>query len=90
MASRISQMRNEMFQQPTQQQLNKSIEQVKYLMHTIQSSNDPQAMMNELFGKNQQLAMLAKQPNLQQIAEQMARDNNINLDELIQRLQGGQ
>ena len=57
-------------------------------MHTIQSSNDPQAMMNELFGKNQQLAMLAKQPNLQQIAEQMARDNNIDLNQLIQNLQG--
>ena len=56
-------------------------------MHTIQSSNDPQAMMNNLFGKNPQLAMLAKQPNLQQIAEQMARDNNIDLDQLIQNLQ---
>ena len=56
-------------------------------MHTIQSSNDPQAMMNSLFGKNQQLAMLAKQPNLQQIAEQMARDNNIDLDQLLQDLQ---
>ena len=80
-------MRNEMFQQPTQQQLNKSIEQIKYLMRTIQSSNDPQAMMNSLFGKNPQLAMLAKQPNLQQITEQMARDNNIDLDQLIQNLQ---
>ena len=88
MASRISQMRNETFQQPTQQQLNKSIEQVKYLMHTIQSSSNPQTMMNNLFGKNPQLAMLAKQPNLQQIAEQMARDNNIDLNQLIQNLQG--
>ena len=88
MASRISQMRNEMFQQPTQQSLNKSIEQIKYLMHTIQSSGNPQAMMNNLFGKNPQLAMLAKQPNLQQIAEQMARDNKIDLNQLIQDLQG--
>ena len=57
-------------------------------MNTIKSSGNPQAMMNNLFGKNPQLAMLAKQPNLQQIAEQMARDNNIDLDQLIRDIQG--
>lgn len=87
MASRISQMRNEMFQQPTQQPLNNSIEQVKYLMNTIQSSGNPQAMMNSLFGKNPQLAALAKQPNLKEIAEQMARERGIDLNQLIQQLQ---
>ena len=56
-------------------------------MHTIQSSDDPQAMMNNLFGKNPQLAMLAKQPNLKTIAEQMARERGIDLNQLIQNLQ---
>ncbi len=82
-------MRNEMFQQPTQQPLNNSIEQVKYLMNTIQSSGNPQAMMNSLFGKNPQLAALAKQPNLKSIAEQMARERGIDLNVLINQLQGG-
>ena len=56
-------------------------------MNTIQSSGNPQAMMNSLFGKNPQLAALAKQPNLKSIAEQMARDNNIDLNQLIRDLQ---
>lgn len=87
MASRISQMRNEVLQQPTQQPLNNSIEQIRYLMNTIQSSGNPQAMMNNLFGKNPQLAALAKQPNLKTIAEQMAREKGIDLNQLIQQLQ---
>ena len=88
MASRISQMRNEALQQSTQQSLNESIQQTKYLMQTIQNNPDPQAYFNNLLGQNPQLAMLAKQPNLKRIAEQMARERNVNLDELIGQLQG--
>ena len=59
-------------------------------MNTIQSSGNPQAMLNNLFGRNPQLAALAKQPNLKTIAEQMARERGINLDELISNLQSAE
>ena len=84
MASRISQMRNGV---PQQQPLSNSVEQVKYLMNTLQSTGNPQAAMNNLFNQNPQLAALAKQPNLQSIAEQMARERGIDLDDLVRQLQ---
>ena len=87
MASRISQMRNGVLQPSVQPQLNNSIEQIKYLMNTIQSSTNQQAMMNNLFSKNPQLAALARQPNLKGIAEQMARERGIDLNSLIAQLQ---
>jgi hypothetical protein len=37
-------------------------------------------MLNNLFGKNPQLAALAKQPNLKAMAEQMARERGIDLN----------
>ena len=81
-------MRNEMFQpQQPRQSLNDSIQQVKYLMNTLQASGNPQAMLNQLMGQNPQFAQLAKQPNLKQMAEQMARERGIDLNNLIQQLQ---
>ena len=88
MASRISQMRNEMLQpQPQQQQqLNESIQQVKFLMNNLKASGNPQAMLNQLMGQNPQLAQLAKQPNLKSIAEQMAREGGYDLNYIISQL----
>ena len=89
MASRISQMRNA--QPQPQQSLSDSIEQTKMLMHRLEGLPNREAVINNLLQSNPQLgaitALLRNGNGLEEIAKQMARYNNIDINKLINSLQ---
>jgi len=98
MASRISQMRNGMqptMHQPSPQQqgLNQSIEQVRGLMQQVKNAQNPQAMLAQLLQNNPNVPaianMLRNNGSLESIARQMAQAQNIDINQLINQLQGG-
>ena len=97
MPSRISQMLNEpiqqqMPQQRSQQQLNNSIAQAKQMMRMVQMAQDPQAELANLIRNNPNSAaisnMLQNGNSLEQIARNMAQQNGIDINNLINQLQG--
>lgn len=85
MPNLISQMRNGTPQVP--QQLNNSIQQVRGMMNAMRQSPNPQDYLMQMLGQNPQLMRAVQQGNLQQVAEQMARERGINLNDLINQLQ---
>ena len=85
MPNLISQMRNA--QQPMPQQLNNSIQQVRGIMNAMRQSANPQEYLTQMLGQNPALMRAVQQGNLQQVAEQMARERGINLNDLIKQLQ---
>ena len=97
MASRISQMRNEIplpqSQMGQQEQLNRSIEQVRGMMAQIKNAPDQQAMLAQLLQSNPNTAfianMLRSNGNLEVLARQMAQNKNIDIMGLINQLSGG-
>ena len=97
MASRISQMRNEMplpqSQMGQQEQLNRSIEQVRGMMQQVKNAQDPQAMLAQLLQNNPNTAfianMLKSNGSLEVLARQMAYNKNIDIGNLIHQLSGG-
>ena len=75
MASRISQMRNEMYpqvQQMQQQQLNKAIEETKALMARVKNAADPYAILTQALQNNPNTSaiytLLQNNGNLENIA----------------------
>lgn len=96
MPSRISQMRNGTpYQIPQQQQqmLNDSIKQVRGLMQQVRNAQNPQAALAQMLQNNPNTPMLSNLlssgNNLQTIATQMAQSAGIDINQLINRLQGG-
>ena len=79
-------------QQPNQQQLNKSIEQARQIMQTIQNSNNQEAMLANFIQNNPNSALIANMlrggNNLESIACQMAKDLNIDINQLLNQLKG--
>lgn len=96
MASLISQMRNgqqPQSQQLTDQQLNQSIEQVREMMQQIRNAPDSQAMLVQILQNNPNTAMIAAMlqngNGLEGVAKAMAINRGVNINNLINRLQGG-
>lgn len=58
-------------------------------MDNIKNSSNPQAFMDNMFKSNPQLEALSKQPNLYRMAEKMAQERGIDLNDLVRQLQGG-
>lgn len=85
MPNLISQMRNGTPQVPPQ--LSNSIQQVRGMMNAMRQSPNPQDYLMQMLGQNPQLMRAVQQGNLQQVAEQMARERGINLNDLINQLQ---
>ena len=84
-------MRNEM--QPSQQQLNQSIEQVRGMMQQIKGAPNKQAMLAQLLQNNPNTrniaALLQSNSNLEIMAKQMAQTYGIDINNLIRQLEGG-
>lgn len=79
-----------MQQQPQQNQLDKSIENTRRIMQQFaMMSNKEQAMMN-LLQNNPQFAQIAslaaKSGNLQSFAQQMAAQEGVNINDIINKL----
>lgn len=74
----------------TQDQLNKSIEQVRGMMQQIQNSTNPEAMLQQMLLNNPNtpaLANLLKNGNnLEGLAKSMAQAGGFNLQEIIKGL----
>lgn len=79
-------------QQYSQQQLNNSIAQAKQMMHMVQMAQNPQAELAKLIRNNPNSAaisnMLQNGNSLEQIARNMAQQNGIDINSLINQLQG--
>lgn len=79
-------------QQYSQQQLNNSIAQAKQMMHMVQMAQNPQAELATLIRNNPNSAaisnMLQNGSSLEQIARNMAQQNGIDINNLINQLQG--
>lgn len=86
MPNLISQMRNGTPQVPPQ--LSNSIQQVRGMMEAMRQSPNPQDYIMRYLGQNPALLKAVQQGNLQQIAEQMARERGIDLNDLIHQLGG--
>lgn len=92
MPNLISQMRNGASPQQMQQpQLDASIEKVKGMMQSLQMASNREAMLKQMIQNNPQFAQIAAMmktnPNgLEGVARQMARQNGINLSELMNKL----
>ena len=87
MASRISQMRNAVFQQ---QSLSDSIARTRAIMQQIQAAPNPQTTMINLLSQNPQLASLIKSNgSLENYARELASEKGIDINKLINQLQGG-
>lgn len=85
MASRISQMRSAI---PNQQQIMN--ERAKLLMQQFKSMPNPQSALTNLIQQNPQLASIIKNGNnLEGIARSMAQAKGIDINQLINQLQGG-
>ena len=85
-------IQQQMPQQRSQQQLNNSIAQAKQMMHMVQMSQNPQAELANLIRNNPNSAaisnMLQNGNSLEQIARNMAQQNGIDINNLINQLQG--
>ena len=92
MPNLISQMRNGASPQQMQQpQLDASIEKVRGMMQSLQMASNKEAMLKQMIQNNPQFAQIAAMmkmnPNgLEGVAKQMARQNGINLSELMSKL----
>lgn len=92
MPNLISQMRNGANPQQMQQpQLDASIEKVRGMMQSLQMASNKEAMLKQMIQNNPQFAQIAAMmkmnPNgLEGVARQMARQNGINLSELMNKL----
>lgn len=77
----------------SQQQLNDSIERTRALMQQMQGMSNKEAVIMNLLQSNPQLGLitnlLRNGNNLEGIANSMAQTNGININELIQKLMGG-
>lgn len=56
-------------------------------MQEIKMSSNPQLIIKNLLNQNPSLQLLLKGGSLQQIAQQMAQQRGIDLNQLIQQLQ---
>ena len=56
-------------------------------MNAMRQSANPQEYLTQMLGQNPALMRAVQQGNLQQVAEQMARERGINLNDLIKQLQ---
>ena len=85
-------IQQQMPQQRSQQQLNNSIAQAKQMMHMVQMAQNPQAELANLIRNNPNSAaisnMLQNGNSLEQIARNMAQQNGIDINNLINQLQG--
>ena len=85
-------IQQQMPQQRSQQQLNNSIAQAKQMMHMVQMAQNPQAELANLIRNNPNSAaisnMLQNGNSLEQIALNMAQQNGIDINNLINQLQG--
>lgn len=98
MPNLINQMRNGT-PMPQQQsgwtpQLDQATAQARMMMQQLQMASNKEAMLKQMIQNNPQFAQIAAMmkmnPNgLEGVARQMARDNGINLSELMNKLQGG-
>jgi len=97
MASRISQMRNGQTQpwpqqqsQPQPQTLDASIAYARNMMHMVQNSNNPQAMLAQLLQNNPNTGMLANMlksnGDLESLARQMAQMKGYDINQIINGL----
>ena len=77
-------------QQPSQQQLNESIERTRALMQQMTTMNNKEAVIANLLQNNPQLGsiipLLSNGTSLENIAIQMARANNIDPNFLLSQL----
>ena len=74
-----------------QPQLDASIEKVRGMMQSLQMASNKEAMLKQMIQNNPQFAQIAAMmkmnPNgLEGVAKQMARQNGINLSELMNKL----
>lgn len=74
-----------------QPQLDASIEKVRGMMQSLQMASNKEAMLKQMIQNNPQFAQIAAMmkmnPNgLEGVARQMARQNGINLSELMNKL----
>ena len=85
-------IQQQMPQQYSQQQLNNSIAQAKQMMRMVQMAQNPQAELASLIQNNPNSAaishMLQNGNSLEQIARNMAQQNGIDINNLINQLQG--
>ena len=85
-------MRNGVYPQTQQAQLNQAIEQVRGMMQQIKTAQNPQAELAQMLQNNPNTAAIAnllQGNNLEGIAQNMARNYNIDINWLINQLQGG-
>lgn len=88
-------MRSGMWQQPqTQPQLSQAaIDQVRGMMSQVKNASNPQAVLANMLQNNSNLgplaAMVRNGGSLENIAKQMAAANGLDINQIIQQLQGG-
>lgn len=85
-------MRNGVYPQTQQAQLNQAIEQVRGMMQQIKTAQNPEAALAQMLQNNPNTAAIANllhSNNLENIAQNMARNYNIDINWLINQLQGG-
>ena len=69
------------------QSLNLPIQQIKDLMNQVKMSSNQQAMIQNLLNQNPNLRLLLSGGSLQSIAQELARQKGVDLNELIRQLQ---
>ena len=85
-------MRNGVYPQTQQAQLNQAIEQVRGMMRQIKTAQNPEAALAQMLQNNPNTAAIANllhNNNLESIAQNMARNYNIDINWLINQLSGG-
>lgn len=86
-------MRNGLNQPQQQMPLNQSIDAVKGVMAQIKGAQNPQAMLAQMLQNNPNTAFISNAlkggNSLEGIARQMAQQRGIDINQLINELQGG-
>ena len=83
----LTQINNPRSNNSNSQNYSQQIQQIKNLMQEIKMSSNPQLIIKNLLNQNPSLQLLLKGGSLQQIAQQMAQQRGIDLNQLIQQLQ---